>query len=259
MGKAKIALIGGTGLEDLLEKTGQFRVRTPYGISPSISTGPLGGHTVAFLPRHGVKHETPPHGVNYRAAIWSLKKIGVKRILSTNAVGAINERYKPGDLVIPSDIIDFTRSRTTTFYDKGPVVHIDVTDPYCSELKTLLSASIQQIGHEHWSGSVLAVTEGPRFETPAEIKMMKRVGCDVVGMTGSPEVFLARELEMCYATICLVSNMAAGMQSRLTVKEVVIMAEKTLPVIRQVVERTIRSIPEQRKCLCSEALEHAKT
>lgn len=259
MRRAKIALIGGTGFEGLFKKTGQFRVRTPFGFSPSISTGSLGGQTLAFLPRHGTQHEIPPHRVNYRAAIWSLKKIGVERILSTNAVGAINERYKPGDLVIPSDIIDFTRTRTTTFYDEGPVIHIDVTDPYCSELKTLLSACIRQSGHKHWSGSVLAVTEGPRFETPAEIRMMKRMGCDVVGMTGSPEVFLARELEMCYATICFVSNMAAGIQSRLTVEEVVTMARKTLPLIRQVVQGTIKSIPEQRKCLCSKALEHAKT
>jgi len=255
---AKIAIIGGTGLDPLLEETKQFKVRTPYGISPPILRGALGNRSVVFLPRHGLKHEVPPHKINYRADMWSLKKIGVERVISTNAVGAINEKYRPGDLVIPSDIIDFTKSRITTFHDKAPVVHVDVTTPYCPELREFLSSSAEKLGQQHWSGSVIAATEGPRFETPAEIRMMRSVGCDIVGMTGSPEVFLARELEMCYATICFVSNMAAGIQSRLTVEEVVAMARQSTPIIRRAIEDLISSIPKERKCSCSKALEHAK-
>lgn len=258
MRQAKIALIGGTGLERLLEEAEQFRIKTSYGVSPPISMGTLGDYAVAFLPRHGPKHETPPHKVNYRANIWSLKKIGVERIISTNAVGAINEKYELGDLAIPSDIIDFTRTRITTFYDKAPVVHIDVTNPYCPELREFLSASVERLGQQYWRESVLAATEGPRFETPAEIRMMRSMGCDIVGMTGSPEVFLAKELEMCYATICFVSNMAAGIQNRLTAGEVVEIAQKSTSILRRVVENLITSIPEERKCLCSKALEHAK-
>jgi 5'-methylthioadenosine phosphorylase len=256
--QAKIALIGGTGLERLVEETEKFRIKTSYGLSPPISRGIIGDYPVVFLARHGPKHEVPPHKVNYRANIWSLKKIGVERIISTNAVGAINEKYKPGDLVVPSDIIDFTRTRITTFYDKAPVVHIDVTNPYCPELREFLLASLERLGQQCWGESVLAATEGPRFETPAEIRMMRSVGCDVVGMTGSPEVFLARELEMCYVTMCFVSNMAAGIRNKLTSEEVVEMAQKSTPILRRSVENLIASIPKERKCSCSKALEHAK-
>ena len=256
--QARIALIGGTGLERLLDKAERFRMGTPYGISPPISTGTLGEHPVAFLPRHGLEHEIPPHRVNYRANIWSLKKIGVERIISTNTVGAINERYKPGDLVVPSDIIDFTKTRIATFYDEAPVTHIDVTDPYCPELRKFLSASSVKLGKQSWEATVLAATEGPRFETPAEIRMMKSIGCDIVGMTGSPEVFLARELEICYAAICFVSNMAAGLQSRLTAEEVTDIARKSIQAIKEILDETIKSIPRERGCSCSRALEHAK-
>lgn len=258
MTKTRIALIGGTGLENLIKKTESFRIRTPYGFSPSITRGIMANCNVVFLPRHGSKHEVPPHKINYRADMWSLKKIGVERVISTNAVGAINEKYKPGDLVIPSDIIDFTRSRITTFHDEAPVVHIDVTSPYCPQVSELLCSSAKKTGHRYWKGSVLAATEGPRFETPAEIRMMRNMGCDIVGMTGSPEVFLARELEMCYATICFASNMAAGMQNRLTLEEVMATAKKTLPALREVIEDLISTIPNERECQCSMALEHAK-
>jgi len=254
----KIAIIGGTGLEPLLESPKQFKVRTPYGISPPILRGTFGNCSVVFLPRHGLKHEVPPHKINYRADMWSLKKIGVERVISTNAVGAINEKYSVGDLVIPSDIIDFTKSRITTFHDKAPVIHVDMTTPYCPELREFLSSSLKKLGQQHWSGGVIAATEGPRFETPAEIRMMRSVGCDIVGMTGAPEVFLARELEMCYAAIGFVSNMAAGIQSRLTVEEVVAAARQSTPIIRRVLEDSISSILKERKCSCSKALEHAK-
>jgi 5'-methylthioadenosine phosphorylase len=160
--------------------------------------------------------------------------------------------------VIPSDIVDFTKTRLTTFYDKAPVVHVDVTNPYCPELRKFLSMSAEKVNQQCWDEGVFAATEGPRFETPAEIRMMKSVGCDIVGMTGSPEVFLARELQMCYATICFVSNMAAGIQSELTIGEVVAIARKTVPIIQALLKNLISSIPIERKCSCSKALEHAK-
>jgi 5'-methylthioadenosine phosphorylase len=258
LSRVKIGIIGGTGLERFLEKPKRARIKTPYGSSPHISIGILDGHCVAFLPRHGSKHETPPHKINYRANVWSLKKLGVERVISTNAVGAINERYKPGDIVVPSDIIDFTKTRLTTFYDAAPVVHIDVTNPYCPQLRESLSDSTKKQNQTYWDGSVLAATEGPRFETPAEIKMMRILGCDIVGMTGSPEVFLARELEICYAAICFVSNMAAGIQNRLTTEEVTSMAKNRTSILLEVIKNVINEIPKKKTCSCFEALKDAK-
>ncbi len=256
--KAKIAIIGGTGLEALLKNTTQIRVGTPYGLPPSISVGEIDRNTVAFLPRHGVHHSVSPHRVNYRANVYVLHKIGVKRIASTNAVGAINLDFKPGDLVVPHDLIDFTKCRQLTFYDETPVTHVDMSQPYCPEIRGLLIEKVKESSLRVWDQAVLVCTEGPRYETPAEIEMFRRLGCDVVGMTGAPEAVLARELEMCYATLCFVSNMAAGMQRRLTASEVVGMAKQKLPVIQQILRETVKHLPKDRNCPCAHALRDAR-
>jgi 5'-methylthioadenosine phosphorylase len=256
--QAKIAVIGGTGLEELLENGVETRVGTPFGPSPTIIVGKIEDRIVAFLPRHGMKHEVPPHRVNYRANVWSLKELGVERIIATNAVGAINKRFKPGDFVIPHDLVDFTKARAQTYYDEAPVTHIDVTEPYCPELRSILIKSSRGSAGRTWTKAVLACTEGPRYETPAEIKMLKIVGCDIVGMTGFPEAFLARELEICYATICFVSNMAAGIQRRLTAEEVIQIGKKVLPTLRLTIKNAVRDLPSERRCACSRALEKAR-
>lgn len=253
-----MAVIGGTGLETLLGNAERVRVGTPHGLPPPISVGELEGKPVAFLPRHGVHHHLPPHRVNYRANIYALHEMGVEQILATNAVGAINPDLKPGDLVIPHDLIDFTRLRPPTFYDQAPVTHIDVSELYCPEVRRILVKSTEKHAPRAWDRAVLLCTEGPRYETPAEIEMFRRLGCDVVGMTGAPEAVLARELEMCYATVCVVSNMAAGMQRRLTAKEVVEAAVGTMPVIRQVLVETIKNLPKARSCPCAGALKGAR-
>jgi len=256
--KAEIAIIGGTGLEALLKGAKQIRVGTPYGLPPPISVGNIDGKTVAFLPRHGVHHSVPPHQVNYRANVYALHKIGVKQIAATNAVGAINPDFKPGDLVIPHDLIDFTRCRELTFYDETPVTHVDMSEPYCPKIRGLLIEKAKESGVRVWDRAVLVCTEGPRYETPAEIEMFRRLGCDVVGMTGAPEAVLARELEVCYATLCFVSNLAAGMQQRLTASEVVGVAEQKLPTIQQVLRETVKHLPDDRRCPCAHALRDAR-
>ncbi len=255
--KADVAIIGGSGLETLLEGTEQIRVGTPYGLPPLISIGEIGGKPVAFLPRHGVHHSIPPHKVNYRANIYALFEIDVKRIVATNAVGAVNVDFKPGDLVVPHDLIDFTKFRQPTFHDEAPVTHVDMSQPFCPEVRTLLIKTMKKHNVRVWDKAVLVCTEGPRFETPAEIEMFRRLGCDVVGMTAAPEAVLARELEMCYATVCFISNMAAGIQQQLTAHEVAEVAKEKIPVIQQILRETIEHLPQSRQCPCAHALKNA--
>ncbi len=253
----EIGVIGGSGLEKLLEEKEVIEIKTPYDFSPKIYIGELNGKKVAFLPRHGITHAIPPHKVNYRANIWAFKTIGVKRIFATNAVGAINEKYKPGDFFIPFDLIDFTKTRVQTFFEEGKVIHVDCTNIYCRELREALIASIKDLKMKFWEG-VLACTEGPRFETPAEIRMMKILGCDAVGMTGAPEAFLAREAGLCYASLSFISNMAAGLQNRLTASEVFKTAQKVLPYFKLILSEAIKKIPEKRMCDCVKSLEEAE-
>jgi len=256
--KVKVAIIGGTGLELLLKDAEQIQVGTPHGPPPPICVGELEGKPVAFLPRHGVHHSLPPHKVNYQANIYALHEIGVQRIVATSAVGAINPDLKPGELVVPHDLIDFTKLRSPTFYNEAPVTHIDLSQPYCPEIRSLLIKSIKNFASRTRDRAVLVCTEGPRYETPAEIEMFRRLGGDLVGMTCAPETVLARELEMCYATLCFVSNMAAGMQQRLTAGEVIEVAKEKMPLIQQILRETVKHLPEDRNCPCARALEGAR-
>ncbi|HDI01262.1 MAG TPA: S-methyl-5'-thioadenosine phosphorylase [Candidatus Bathyarchaeota archaeon] len=256
--EVKIAIIGGTGLEELLEAPERVRVGTPYGLPPEIAIGYVAGKQVAMLPRHGWEHEAPPHKLNYRANIWALKALGVERVIATNATGAINPSFKPGELAVPHDIMDFTKGRPTTFYDGPEVIHIDVTEPFCPELRAVLIRAARSRGAVVHEKAVVACTEGPRFETPAEIRAMRMLGCDLVGMTIVPEAFLARELEMCYASLCFISNMAAGMQDRLTADEVIEVASRLQDIIKGVLIEAVREVPEERNCPCARALEGAR-
>jgi len=253
----RIGLVGGSGFEKLIGQGETRRIDTPYGPSPDVTIGQVDGIPVAFLPRHGTRHESPPHKVNYRANLWSLKHLGVERIIATNAVGAMRENYRPGDLAIPADLIDFTRLRVQTFHDSEPVVHVDVTDVYCPEIRKTLIEVSRRSSRRIWNESVLACTDGPRYETPAEIRMMRNAGCDIVGMTSAPEAFLARELEVCYGSVCFVTNMAAGLQKALTASEVVELAKRILPEVESLLKEAITEIPVLRSCRCGKALSQA--
>jgi 5'-methylthioinosine phosphorylase len=210
-----LGIIGGSGLTQLanLDVSHREVVRTPYG-EPSgpLIFGHLAGRDVAFLARHGYGHTIPPHLVNYRANIHALEASGVTRVISVASVGGIRDDLEPGALVVPHQIIDYTWGREMTFQSggDGPVIHVDFTDPYDASVRRLILDAAQAGGEEVFDGAVYATTQGPRLETAAEINRMQGDGADIVGMTGMPEAGLARELEMPYAALCVVSNWAAG-------------------------------------------------
>jgi 5'-methylthioinosine phosphorylase len=212
---SKLAVIGGTGLTtfDGLDIIQQHIVDTPYGeTSGPVTQGIYQGKTIIFLARHGTSHTIPPHKINYRANIWSLKELGVQKIIACAAVGGIASNLQPGDLVIPHQLIDYTDSRKHTFFEDNldQVTHIDFTQPYCETLRqNCLTAAHEAKLKIHASG-VYGATQGPRLETAAEIDRLERDGCDIVGMTGMPEAALARELDLCYVTCAIIANHAAG-------------------------------------------------
>ena len=256
--KNPIAILGGSGVKSVISGTEKV-VGTPYGPTPCVILGEIGGRRAVFMPRHGETHSSPPHRVNYRANIWGLKSLGVERIIATNAVGAIDPALPPGEIVIPADLVDFTKSRKGTFYEGPPVTHIDVSEPYCPTIRKILITESQRFRRQIHDDIVMACTEGPRYETPAEIRMLKTMGCGIVGMTGAPEAFLSRELEICYATICFVSNMAAGLQKKLSAHEVEQKGQETSQALNKILVETIGKIPEERKgCPCGNSLASAQ-
>jgi len=211
----RIAIIGGTGLTSLegLEITRREVVHTPYG-EPSgpLTHGRLVAHDVVFLARHGYSHTIPPHMVNYRANMWALRHIGVDQVIAVAAVGGISQDMYPRRLAFPDQIIDYTYSRSHTFYDRdlSQVTHIDFTEPYCAPLRSLLQQAARRLGIDARESGTYGATQGPRLETAAEINRLERDGCHMVGMTGMPEAALARELDLCYASCAVVANRAAG-------------------------------------------------
>lgn len=246
----RVAVIGGSGLEALFQGR-ESEVSTPYGKAQLVEA-PANDGELIFLPRHGKNHALPPHRVNFRANVKALQLLNVERVIGVGAVGIINkEELKPGDLVVVNDFVDFTKSRALTFYDGPEIRHVDMTQPYCPEIRSALVKACEKLKIGFSPRGVYACTEGPRLETPAEIRMMRSLGCDVVGMTGIPEAVLARELGICYAALCICTNYAAGLQDRLTFKEVLeVMREKSVDVKRVVLE-ALRLIPKERGCACS--------
>ncbi|MEM2136577.1 MAG: S-methyl-5'-thioadenosine phosphorylase [Candidatus Methanomethylicia archaeon] len=247
-GNLRIGIIGGSGMEKAIEGE-KYIIETPYG-DVFTKIGFISNEKVIFIPRHGEKHEKPPHKVNYRGNIWALKSMGVERIIATNAVGGIRDGLKPGDLLLPHDFIDFTKSRFTTFYD-DETIHIDMSKPYCQELREIIFEKGKSKQIKIWKDGVYACMEGPRFETPSEIRMLRILGADVVGMTGIPEVNLAREMKMCYATICIITNYAAGMQERISHEEVNEIMKNRIKIIMEIINEVIPEIPLKReRCDC---------
>jgi 5'-methylthioadenosine phosphorylase len=256
-----IGIIGGTGVYQIVEM-GDLKekkiLETPFGESPPVSIFNLEGQEVAFLPRHKEGHDNPPHMINYRANVFALKMLGVSSIMATNAVGSLKESLKPGEFLIPDDFLDFTRTRPFTFHDDR-AVHVDVTQPYCPQLRETVLSNSGKIDGRVVDGGVYVCTEGPRFETPAEISMFQLIGGAVVGMTGLPEVVLARELEMCYSSICMVSNYAASVSPvKVTFDEVFEVVEEKKEELTRLIYNSIISIPKERTCSCLCALEGAE-
>jgi len=219
-----LAIIGGTGLTELsgLNLEEERSVKTPYQDEPvNILIGEYAQAPVAFLARHGKGHTIPPHLINYRANIWALKQLDIAGVIAVNAVGSLNASMPAQALVVPHQIIDYTWGRDSTYSELGNVVHIDFTHPYDENLRSALLQAGQNAGLKVHTHAVYGATQGPRLETAAEIIRMERDGCDIVGMTGMPEACLAREIEIPYASLSLVVNMAAGKQEdEITMEEI---------------------------------------
>lgn len=261
--EAEIGVIGGSGVYslDTVESPEKLEVETPYGKSPKLVVGKVGGRRVAFLPRHGEHHSAPPHKVRYRANMWSLKELGVERVIATTAVGSLNSEVKPGEFVLLDQFLDFTKSRPSTFYEGGEegVVHVDMTEPYCPDLRGTLKKTAEGLEIRVHSSGTYACTEGPRFETVAEVQMLSKLGADVVGMTNVPESVLARELEICYSAVSIVTNFGAGISDeKLTHEEVVEIMEENTDRIKDLIFSAIPQIPEERTCPCKNALTGSK-
>jgi 5'-methylthioadenosine phosphorylase len=255
-----VAIIGGSGLydQDLLEDPREVKVHTPYGrTSDLITLGNYEGRKIAFLPRHGRGHQIPPHNVNYRANIWALKELGVKRILSSNACGSLSEKHKPGDILVLDQFIDRTKSRSGTFYEGGQVCHISVADPFCPELGRLLVEEGRSLGIPVHGGGVYICIEGPRFSTKAESNLYKRWGADVVGMTIFPECVLARETEICYGSIALVTDYDVWAEKPVSVDVILDVMRANVNKAKQLFGSVIPKIPEKPACNCWSALSNA--
>lgn len=254
-----IAIIGGSGFyhADFLQNPKQDKLFTPFG-EVAYTTGSIGGVAVCFLSRHGSGHAVPPHLVNYRANIWALKKLGVEQIFATAAVGSLNKAVQPGDFVVVDDFLDFTSGRIQTFFEggaNGQLLHMDVSEPYCSRLRNILIDNIRKNDQPLHEYGVYVCTNGPRYESPAEVKFFGGIGGSVVGMTGLPECILAREAEICYATVCMVTNYGTGLADHLlTFEEVREMMQAKNLLLQKIIKEAIQDASAVgRNCQCHRA------
>ncbi|MFX1424320.1 MAG: MTAP family purine nucleoside phosphorylase [Promethearchaeota archaeon] len=257
----KICVIGGSGFYDFLEEPLEISVMTPFDSRAiTIYHQERDGKNLYFLPRHGGKHSIPPHKINFKANLFALHLLSIPRVIATSAVGSLRDSINPGDYVILDQFIDFVRP--LTFFDgdfsiefpqgikKSGVVHLDMTDPYCLEMRKILSRILEDDPKTHFQGTY-ATTMGPRFETPAEIKALQQMGADVVGMTNSSEAILCRELGICYSVIAVVTNKAAGLQKQLSHNEVLDIFNSRSTHLKQVFHEVFSQIPKQKNCSCA--------
>ena len=257
--KVNLAVIGGSGLYNMpgLNNTQEIDVTTPFGKPSSpIIIGELEGQQVAFLARHGIGHYIMPTEVNYQANIYALKELGAERVLSVSAVGSLREDYAPGHIVIPDQLFDNTKDRKYTFFGEGLVVHVSVADPFCPDLSMQVEKATAETGATVHMGGSLITIEGPRFSTKAESHTYRSWGMSLVGMTASPEAFLAREAELCYAAMAHVTNYDVWHVSEapVTVEKVIEVLNKNVLVAQQAVRNLVRSLSENYTCECNRAL-----
>lgn len=257
MMQADYAVIGGTGVYDasLLVNAIEQQIETRFGVVSCVVGDYFGKH-IAFMPRHGSAHSIAPHEINYRANLMALHTMGVRHVLATAAVGSVRTDLSPGSLVIVDQFLDFTKSRPTTFFEHGePVAHVDMSDPYCVHLRLQLQQEADALNIPIVTSGTYVCTEGPRFETPAEIQMFARLGGDVVGMTSVPEVVLAKELGMCYATVAMVTNLCAGISGApLSHQEVLEVMGQNVHRLRTLFFATLTSLEAGCACNCHQAL-----
>ncbi|MCX8181817.1 MAG: S-methyl-5'-thioadenosine phosphorylase [Candidatus Methanomethyliaceae archaeon] len=257
---AEIGVIGGSGFYDpaMFESVTEVKIHTPYGPpSDIITVGEIKGVRVAFLPRHGKRHSIPPHLINYRANIWAMRDLGVKRILAPSAVGSLREEVRPGDLVIPDQFIDFTKGRIYSFYDGAVVGHFSLADPFCQELNKICVDAARGLGLACHHPATYICIEGPRFSTRAESRLFRSWGADIIGMTLVPEVSLARESGICYTTLATVTDYDVWAEKPVTAEEVVMTLRANVEKVRKLLIEIIPRLSKERSCQCSKSSEGA--
>ncbi|MEI6626608.1 MAG: S-methyl-5'-thioadenosine phosphorylase [Thermoleophilia bacterium] len=262
--RASIGVFGGSGFEEFLDGGVEVQVDTPYGATSDVITiVEIGGHSVAFLPRHGRGHRFPPHQIPYRANIWAMKHLGVERIFAPCAAGSLDPSVVPGSMVLVDQFVDRTSGRVQTFYDGPGATHVAGADPYCRSLRAeLLRVGLEQGLDIHAAGTMVII-EGPRFSTRAESQWYRDAGWQVINMTGYPEVILAREQELCYATIALITDYDTGVgndpaAASVTADQVIVEFAANLHRLRDLLIATILSLPVRpANDLCAHALQGA--
>jgi 5'-methylthioadenosine phosphorylase len=258
--KVEIGVFGGSGFYSLLDSAEEYRVNTPYGAPSSpVMVGEIAGRSVAFLPRHGKDHQLPPHKINYRANLWAMKELGVSRIIGPNACGSLQAHVKPGDFVICDQFVDRTWGRIDTFYDGPITTHVSSADPYCPTMRAVAVEKANELGiRVHPSGTVVVI-QGPRFSTRAESRWFASQGWEVINMTQYPECYLARELEICYCNISLITDHDAGAEGAEPVSndEVVRVFAANNERLRDLLYAMVPALPAERPCVCAHALEGA--
>jgi len=262
--QAEIGIFGGSGFYRFLDSTEEVRVETPYGPpSDKITIGELAGRTVAFLPRHGREHQFPAHMVNYRANIFAMKELGVTRILGPCAVGSLQPEVKRESFVICDQFVDRTYGRKDTFYDGPVTTHISSADPYCPVLRQIMYETCKAHGIDVKPAGTVVVIQGPRFSTRSESKWFSSQGWEVINMTQYPEVVLARELEMCYVNISLVTDYDVGIEGEMdiapvTVEDIIRILNANNARLKDVIFDAVPKIPKERTCPCATALANAR-
>lgn len=260
--KVDIAIIGGTGIYDnnIFREEKVIKPSTPYGpTSEQIIIGSIGDKKIAFLSRHGKGHRIPPHMINFRANIWALKELGVTRIIAPSAVGSLNYDFKPGDIVLPDQFIDFTKNRNYSFFDGSTVCHVSMADPFCSDLRNNSIESLKTMDFSYHEKGTYVCIEGPRFSTRSESKMFRDVfKADIIGMTLVPECILAREAEICYLSISTVTDYDVWAEHPVTTKEILETLGKNVIVTKNLISKLLPLISTDRNyCSCGKALDDA--
>ena len=254
-----LAIIGGSGLYEMpgLQATQEFDINTPFGkTSAPIVAGTLEGERVAFLARHGIGHHITPSEVPYRANMYALKSLGVERIISISACGSLQEEFAPGHIVIPDQVYDNTHKRARSFFGEGLVAHVSVAEPFCRDLSDQLESAVRLAGGVTHRGGSFITIEGPRFSTKAESKTYRSWGMSIIGMTAAPEVFLAREAEICYATMAHVTDYDVWHVSEapVTVEMVIQTLNRNTRLAQEAVRILARNLKHERDCECGQAL-----
>lgn len=260
--RADIGIIGGSGLYDVegLRKVKEVAVKTPFGAaSDKVVLGELEGIRIAFLSRHGRGHRINPSEINYRANIYALKSLGVRRVISVSAVGSMKESIKPGDVVLPDQFVDLTKRRVSTFFEGGIVAHVAFGDPVCASLGTALSDAARTVGATVHQGGVYLCIEGPQFSTKGESRLYRQWGASVIGMTNLPEAKLAREAELCYATVALVTDYDCWHETEeaVTVEAILATLHKNVALAKQLLKAAVPKLAPDRTCACHQALRNA--